>query len=49
MSGPWGPRGPWGVNVNDPGLSERYFLDVMRKGEVKVVIRYSNEPQVFLS
>ena len=46
MSGPWGP---WGVNFNDPGLSERYFLDVMRKGEVKVVIRYSNEPQVFLS
>ena len=46
MSGPWVP---WGANVNDPGLSERYFLDVMRKGEVKVVIRYSNEPQVFLS
>ena len=47
--GPWVPWGPWGVNVNEPGLSERYFLDVMRKGEVKVVIRYSNEPQVFLS
>ena len=42
-------KGSWPVNVNDPGLSERYFLDVMRKGEVKVVIRYSNEPQVFLS
>ena len=42
-------KGSWPVNVNDPGLSERYFLDVMRKFKVKVVIRYSNEPQVFLS
>ena len=30
----------------NPGPCKRYFLDVMRKSEVKVVIRYSNEPQV---
>ena len=33
-------------NSKDPGIQP---MDVMCKSEVKVVIRYSNEPQVFLS